>query len=172
VPVGGEEVKLQIWDTAGQERFRRSMIKHYYRNVHAVVFVYDVTKMSSFENLPHWISECNHNCVDHSALRILIGNKNDMMESRAVSSSMARKFAEFHEMEFYETSAKDDQEYTHVSDIFAGIALRLQTDIIKSGGWWSRSGVTDNRAVTANSKVVLSHNNITRDETATSYCCW
>ena len=41
--------QLQLWDTAGQERFRRSMVHHYYRNVHAVVFVYDVTSNASFE---------------------------------------------------------------------------------------------------------------------------
>jgi signal recognition particle receptor subunit beta len=44
--------QLQLWDTAGQERFRKSMVQHYYRNVHAVVIVYDVTKMSSFEVSP------------------------------------------------------------------------------------------------------------------------
>uniref|UniRef100_A0A1I8IFH7 Integrase catalytic domain-containing protein n=1 Tax=Macrostomum lignano TaxID=282301 RepID=A0A1I8IFH7_9PLAT len=43
--------RLQLWDTAGQERFRQSMLPHYYRNVHAVVFVYDVTKLTSFNNL-------------------------------------------------------------------------------------------------------------------------
>ncbi|TWW55922.1 Ras-related protein [Takifugu flavidus] len=47
--------KVQVWDTAGQERFRKSMVKHYYHNVHAVVFVYDVTNMTSFCNLQTWI---------------------------------------------------------------------------------------------------------------------
>jgi GTPase SAR1 family protein len=46
--------QLQLWDTAGQERFRKSMVQHYYRNVHAVVIVYDVTKMSSFEVSPEF----------------------------------------------------------------------------------------------------------------------
>ena len=41
--------QLQMWDTAGQERFRRSMVHHYYRNVNAVIFVYDVTNNASFE---------------------------------------------------------------------------------------------------------------------------
>jgi GTPase SAR1 family protein len=46
---------LQLWDTAGQERFRKSMVAHYYRNVSAVIFVYDVTQKSSFDDLTHWI---------------------------------------------------------------------------------------------------------------------
>ena len=49
------KVRLQLWDTAGQERFRRSMVAHYYRNVAAVVLVYDVTRQSTFEALSHWI---------------------------------------------------------------------------------------------------------------------
>lgn len=44
VKLESEEIRLQLWDTAGQERFRRSMVSHYYRNVHAVAFVYDVTR--------------------------------------------------------------------------------------------------------------------------------
>ncbi|KAH9628511.1 hypothetical protein HF086_017337 [Spodoptera exigua] len=48
IKIGGEDIKLQLWDTAGQERFRKSMVQHYYRNVHAVVIVYDVTKPETF----------------------------------------------------------------------------------------------------------------------------
>ncbi|KYO38107.1 ras-related protein Rab-33A [Alligator mississippiensis] len=63
VEIEGEKIKVQVWDTAGQERFRKSMVEHYYRNVHAVVFVYDVTKMTSFTNLKTWIEECNGHAV-------------------------------------------------------------------------------------------------------------
>lgn len=57
--VSGLSPQVQVWDTAGQERFRKSMVEHYYRNVHAVVFVYDVTKMTSFRNLQTWIEVGN-----------------------------------------------------------------------------------------------------------------
>lgn len=53
-------LQVQVWDTAGQERFRKSMVEHYYRNVHAVVFVYDVTNMASFRNLQTWIEVRNN----------------------------------------------------------------------------------------------------------------
>lgn len=55
--------QVQVWDTAGQERFRKSMVEHYYRNVHAVVFVYDVTKMASFRNLQTWIEVGNYQFI-------------------------------------------------------------------------------------------------------------
>ena len=35
------------------------MVAHYYRNVSAVVFVYDVTRRATFDGLSHWIEECH-----------------------------------------------------------------------------------------------------------------
>jgi len=87
VSIDGDVIKLQLWDTAGQERFRKSMVPHYYRNVHAVVFTYDVTNMSSFKGLPAWIEECDNYALSSSDLpRILVGNKCDMKDQIKVSS--------------------------------------------------------------------------------------
>lgn len=73
-----EQVRLQLWDTAGQERFRRSMVAHYYRNVAAVVLVYDVTRQSTFDALSHWIEECtNHNLHPDNVPMLIVGNKCD-----------------------------------------------------------------------------------------------
>lgn len=74
------EFQLQLWDTAGQERFRKSLVQHYYRNVNAVVFVYDVTNQSSFDELPLWIAECDTQCPGSRIPRILVGNKCDLAE--------------------------------------------------------------------------------------------
>jgi GTPase SAR1 family protein len=40
-------ISFEIWDLTGQERFR-SMATMYYRNAHATIVVYDVTKAVSF----------------------------------------------------------------------------------------------------------------------------
>nr|XP_020451856.1 uncharacterized protein LOC109957940 [Monopterus albus] len=61
--IDGEKIKLQLWDTAGQERFRKSMVQHYYRNVHAVLFIYDVICPGSFNGLIAWIEECRQNSL-------------------------------------------------------------------------------------------------------------
>lgn len=117
---------MQVWDTAGQERFRKSMVEHYYRNVHAVVFVYDVTKMSSFTNLKTWIEECNGHAVPALVPRVLVGNKCDLKDLIQVPSSMALKFADAHNMLLFETSAKDPQESQNVDAIFMCLACRLK----------------------------------------------
>ena len=76
------------------ERFRRSMINHYYRNVHAIIYVYDVTSLASFENLPGWISECDKYILDHELPRVLVGNKCDMSTDQiVVSTNAAQRFA-------------------------------------------------------------------------------
>uniref|UniRef100_A0A8D2N391 small monomeric GTPase n=1 Tax=Zonotrichia albicollis TaxID=44394 RepID=A0A8D2N391_ZONAL len=126
VEIEGERIKVQVWDTAGQERFRKSMVEHYYRNVHAVVFVYDVTKMSSFTNLKTWIEECNGHAVPPLVPRVLVGNKCDLKDLIQVPSSLALKFADAHNMLLFETSAKDPQESQNVDAIFMCLVCRLK----------------------------------------------
>ncbi|XP_056624901.1 ras-related protein Rab-33A [Triplophysa dalaica] len=126
VEIEGEKIKVQVWDTAGQERFRKSMVEHYYRNVHAIVFVYDVTKMASFQNLKTWIQECNGHGVSSSVPRVLVGNKCDLVDLIQVSSNTALKFADAHNMLLFETSAKDPKESQNVDSIFMCLACRLK----------------------------------------------
>ncbi|KAK1163159.1 ras-related protein Rab-33A isoform X1 [Acipenser oxyrinchus oxyrinchus] len=118
--------QVQVWDTAGQERFRKSMVEHYYRNVHAVVFVYDVTKMTSFQNLKTWIQECNGHHVSPVVPRVLVGNKCDLVGQIQVPSNTALKFADAHNMLLFETSAKDSKESQNVESIFMCLACRLK----------------------------------------------
>ena len=87
------------------------MVSHYYRNVHAVLFVYDVANYSSFENLSHWIDEYNRNCSsslnDHTIPKLLVGNKCDLPTNEIkVNTHMAQTFADMHSMPLFETSAK------------------------------------------------------------------
>ncbi|XP_063229341.1 putative Ras-related protein Rab-33 [Bacillus rossius redtenbacheri] len=126
VDVNGEEIKLQLWDTAGQERFRKSMVQHYYRNVHAVVIVYDVTKMASFQSLPQWIEECNRNNLTSDIPRILVGNKCDSAATQVVNTHSAQQFADIHHMPLFETSALDESECDHVDAIFMTLAHKLK----------------------------------------------
>ncbi|MBN3320032.1 RB33B protein, partial [Atractosteus spatula] len=126
VEIDGENIKLQIWDTAGQERFRKSMVEHYYRNVHAVIFVYDITKLSTFENLPDWIDECGRHAVSPLVPRILVGNKCDLRDRCQVSTSLAQRLADSYNFPLFETSARDPTEKEHVDAIFMTLAYKLK----------------------------------------------
>lgn len=110
VEIDGEKIKLQLWDTAGQERFRKSMVPHYYRNVHAVLFIYDVTCPASFNGLNSWVEECRQNLLGLDIPRFVVGNKSDLRHpsraDRQVNQQRAVSFARSHGMMFFETSAK------------------------------------------------------------------
>ncbi|KAM3862471.1 ras-related protein Rab-33B [Diretmus argenteus] len=123
----GDSIKLQIWDTAGQERFRKSMVEHYYRSVHAVIYVYDMTSLSSFESLPEWVDECSRHAVGPMVPRILVGNKCDLRDSREVPTSVAQRLADSYSFPLFETSAKDPAEKEHVDAIFLTLAYRLKS---------------------------------------------
>ena len=107
------------------------MISHYYRNVHAVLFVYDVTNLLTFENLSYWIEEYNRHCgvngtTNNQIPKLLVGNKCDLDSDIKVNTNMAQTFADMHQMPLFETSAKDDSRQDHVEAIFMTLALKLK----------------------------------------------
>ncbi|XP_072519485.1 RAB33B, member RAS oncogene family a [Salminus brasiliensis] len=131
IEIDGEKIKVQLWDTAGQERFRKSMVQHYYRNVHAVVFVYDVTSAASFRSLPAWIEECRQHALGQEVPRILVGNKCDLRHLAQVSTEVAQQFADAQSMPLFETSAKNPEggrnSSDHVEAIFMTVAHKLKS---------------------------------------------
>lgn len=86
-----------------------------------------MTKVSSFNNLLHWVEECDNHNLSRSIPRIVVGNKCDQMTDQpSVSANAAQKFADQHNMPLFETSAKDDSHADHVSAIFLTLAHKLK----------------------------------------------
>jgi Ras-related protein Rab-33B len=131
VAIDSELIRVQLWDTAGQERYRQSIVAHYYRNVNAVVFVYDVTNPASFRSLPSWIQECQKHAVTSGehVPHILIGNKCDLNVGNAnrVKTDMAQMFADQNDMALFETSALAESEADHVEAIFMTLLHKLRS---------------------------------------------
>jgi Ras-related protein Rab-1A len=117
----GKTIKLQIWDTAGQERFR-TITSSYYRGAHGIIIVYDVTDEESFNNVKQWLSEIDRYASDN-VNKLLVGNKCDLTESRAVSYETAKAFADEIGIPFMETSAKDS---TNVEQAFMAMASSIK----------------------------------------------
>lgn len=82
---------MQLWDTAGQERFRRILTAHFYRDVDAVVLVYDISNRNSFNALKDWINECQVHQLENTPM-VLIGNKCD--SNRVVTNYEAQQFSD------------------------------------------------------------------------------
>jgi small GTP-binding protein len=125
--IDNRKVKLQIWDTAGQERFR-SISKTYYRNAVGVILVFDVTDRKSFDSLSTWLNDVHALC-DSNAVIELIGNKTDLGSRRIVTLVEAETFANQHQMEYLETSAKSNE---NVRDAFVNVAAKIMNRGLKA----------------------------------------
>jgi Ras-related protein Rab-2A len=108
LPDGGgsnnTQIKLQIWDTAGQESFR-SITRSYYRGAAGALLVYDITRRDTFQHLSRWLEEAKQHAQPNMVI-LLIGNKNDLEDRRAVSTEEGQAFADANGLLFLETSAK------------------------------------------------------------------
>lgn len=109
VELDGKQIKLQLWDSAGQERFR-TIASSYYRGAHAVVVVFDLTDVKSFEAIESWLEEIGEHAP--TVRKILIGNKSDLIDERAIEEADARAFAKENGMQYMETSAKNADNVT------------------------------------------------------------
>ncbi|KAH7816108.1 Rab7a2 [Monocercomonoides exilis] len=116
------QVTMQIWDTAGLERFQ-SLGVAFYRGADACVLVYDVTVPKSFYNLEGWKDEFLFQGAPQDPEHfpfLVIGNKTDLEDSRAVSTKKAEGWCRSNgSMTHFETSAKDN---TNVEQAFFDVA--------------------------------------------------
>jgi small GTP-binding protein len=106
LPNTGKKVRLQIWDTAGQERFR-TITMAYYRGAMAILIVYDITNKQSFSHLPYWLEQVGERVSQTTLppIRVVVGNKCDLVQQRTVGESEARHFATTQGCLFAEVSA-------------------------------------------------------------------
>jgi hypothetical protein len=71
-----------------------------------VIVVYDVTDATTYGSLGSWIKELESHCGEE-AVKLLIGNKSDQAEQRAVATEQSAEFASEHGLLFMEASAKE-----------------------------------------------------------------
>ena len=103
---GSKFVHLEVIDTAGQEQFF-AVQAMYFRGVHGIFLVYDVTNRESFDDIPRWLEIARLYCTESNALIILIGNKIDQADKREVSYEQGQALAKRHGLSYMEASALD-----------------------------------------------------------------
>ena len=117
---------MQIWDTAGQERFR-NVISSYFRGAHGILLIYDVTNRDSFKNLESWLIEIEKNASEN-VLKILIGNKNDLVDDKEIKTEEGQAFANRNGMQFIETSAKENTNVTEAFESLAKLMMEFNSE--------------------------------------------
>ena len=71
--------------------------------------------------MKHWLSEIERYATD-SVVKMLVGNKCDLVEERAVDKEMAAEVAEKLRVQFFEASAKSS---ANVEEIFETMARAI-----------------------------------------------
>ena len=101
-----KSLRVEIWDTAGQERYR-SMAKLFYQDAKIIIFVYDVTSKSSFDELiNYWIPEVQNTINTKEVIFGLVANKSDLYEIECITAEQGMKLADDINAIFQKTSAK------------------------------------------------------------------
>ena len=113
VNINNSVVRLLLYDTAGQEKFK-SLIPMYIRDANIIIVVYDISNKESFTHTEHWVNETK-DLKREDAIFVLVGNKIDLEDKRAVESREAEDFANEKGFLFYEVSAKTGE---NVEDLF------------------------------------------------------
>ena len=116
VEIKGSTIRLLLYDTAGQEKFK-SLIPMYIRDANIILVVYDITNKDSFLHTEHWVNETK-DLKREDAIFVLVGNKTDLEEKRAVSNKEGEDFAAEKGFLFHEVSAKTGEE---IQELFTEI---------------------------------------------------
>jgi len=84
----GTELELVLWDTSGQERFA-PLAPGLYRDVDAVLYVYDVTRPASAAALTsRWAPAFERHATRAPLVVALLGNKTDAAGAHAVAPAL------------------------------------------------------------------------------------
>ena len=109
ININNREYHLELWDTAGQEIYR-SLTKLFLVDSKIVIFVYDITQKSTFEELDFWIKTAKDNLGD-TPIYAIFGNKKDLYIDEQVEEQEGKKKAEELEAYFKLTSAKTERDF-------------------------------------------------------------
>eukprot|EP00093_Oithona_nana_P013143 13143.XXX_190977_192474_1 [CDS] Oithona nana genome sequencing. len=105
VVLDGEEVQIDILDTAGQEDYA-AIRDNYFRSGEGFLCVFSITEDDSFQATQEFREQILRVKGDDTIPFILVGNKSDLTDRRAVPIQNARAQSDDWKVPYVETSAK------------------------------------------------------------------
>ncbi|KAH7075276.1 ras family-domain-containing protein [Paraphoma chrysanthemicola] len=105
IDVDGRHVMLEILDTAGTEQFT-AMRELYMKTGQGFLLVFSITSQSSFYELAELREQIRRIKEDDNVPMVLIGNKSDLEEDRAIPRPRAFAISREWNIPYFETSAR------------------------------------------------------------------
>lgn len=122
VQIDNKTLQLQIWDTAGEERYW-SITPAYCRKADGVILIYDITNSKTFESILFWKGKVIEYSPEGVEL-MLVGNKLDMKNERAISEDTGREAASRIGSSFFEVSAMTGENIPEAFEALAKAIVR------------------------------------------------
>ncbi|MBY9020977.1 MAG: GTP-binding protein [Candidatus Lokiarchaeota archaeon] len=124
----GRKVSLQIWDFAGEEKFR-FLLPGIINGAHGAIFIFDITRYGTFENLNNWLKVFHEANETHgqNVPALLVGSKTDLEGLRTVPSEDGKKYAKKNNLTGYiECSSKKGD---NVEELFKSITKNMISNV-------------------------------------------
>ena len=121
ININGKNIELQIWDTAGQEVYR-SLTNIFYGRTNAVIFVYDTTRKSTFDEIKEYWYDNFLEFREENSVLALAGNKCELFDLEEVPEKDGEIYAEEKNLIFKLVSAYKS---IGIEDLFEDIAYKL-----------------------------------------------
>ena len=106
IKIKKKNYKINLWDTAGQEIYK-SITSLFVKGSCIVIFVYDITDQTSYDDLEFWI-EKSQEILENNCIYAIAGNKIDLFCDQKIQEVTAKKLAESKGFFFNQLTAKGD----------------------------------------------------------------
>jgi len=140
--VDGRQVVLEILDTAGTEQFT-AMRELYIKTGRGFLLVFSITSLSSMNELQELRDQILRIKGNTAVPLVLVGNKSDLEEDRAVSRGRAFQISQqWGRVPYYETSAR---RRANVDEVFKDLCrqiIRQDMDAAAASGGRNRTRVS------------------------------
>ena len=146
--VKGDKYTIQIWDTIGQEKLR-NLTKLFYNNSKVVIFVYDITRKETFEEIKnYWVNDVEEK-IGKDIIKGVIANKIDLFLNETVNEEEGEEYAKSIGAQFLVTSAK-----AYGPAKFEDFLIKLYEEYLDKNG----INLTDTKNNKINKNIVLNKN--------------
>lgn len=129
ITINGEEIRLKLWDTQYNESYFK-LNKQIYERADCIIYACSLNNKDSFVNIDSWYQILSDNIELSNKQMMILVNKCDLEEERAVSKEEMKQKADSLDMTYYEVSALNGN---GLEDAFKAILTKVVSTYSKTG---------------------------------------